>query len=308
MPPIQPVDKIWMDGKLVDWEDARIHVVSHALHYGTGVFEGVRAYETDRGAAVFRLSDHMRRLLRSAHIYAMEIPFSHGELVQGAKDTVRENGMRSCYVRPIVWRGYGEVGLNPLPASVNVAIAVWEWGTYLGPEALEHGARVMISSWRKHDPNIIPPAAKATGQYINSGLAKMQAVKSGYDDAIMLSHEGYVADGTGENLFIVRDGVLHTPPESSGILLGITRDSVMRIARDLGHEVIERDLVRTDLYTADEVFFTGTAAEVTPIREVDDRTIGNGDRGPITERIQRTFFEAVAGRRPEYSEWCEHVG
>ncbi|HYH27972.1 MAG TPA: branched-chain amino acid transaminase [Actinomycetota bacterium] len=305
---IQPVDKIWMDGKLVDWEDARIHVVSHALHYGTGVFEGIRAYETDRGAAVFRLTDHMRRLLRSAHIYAMEMPFSLDELIQGAKDTVRENGMRSCYVRPIVWRGYGEVGLNPLPASVNVAIAVWEWGTYLGAEALEHGARVMISSWRKHDPNIIPPAAKATGQYINSGLAKIQAVKAGYDDAIMLSHDGFVADGTGENLFIVRDGVLHTPPEGSGILLGITRDSVMRIARDLGYEVIERDLVRTDLYTADEVFFTGTAAEVTPLREVDDRVIGNGDRGPITEEIQRTFFEVVAGKHPDYADWNEHVG
>ena len=306
--PVEPVDKIWMDGELVDWDKAQIHVLTHALHYGTGVFEGIRAYHTDEGAAIFRLTDHIRRLYRSAHIYAMDVPFTQDELIQGAKDTVRENGMDACYVRPLVWRGYAEMGINPLHASVNCAIAVWEWATYLGQDCLDNGARVTISSWRKHDPNIIPPAAKATGQYINSGLAKIQAVKAGYDDAIMLSHDGYVADGTGENLFIIRDGVLHTPPESSGILLGITRDSVMRIARDLGYEVQERELVRSDLYTADEVFFTGTAAEVTPIKEVDDRTIGAGGRGPMTERIQSTFFEAVKGRIPEYRDWCENVG
>ncbi|HVM11157.1 MAG TPA: branched-chain amino acid transaminase [Actinomycetota bacterium] len=306
--PIQPVDKVWMDGKLIDWEDARIHVVSHALHYGTGVFEGIRAYETVRGPAIFRLTDHMKRLLRSAHIYAMDVPFGLEELVEGAKETVRENRLRACYVRPIVWRGYGEMGLNFLPASVNVAIAVWEWATYLGQDCLDNGARVMVSSWKKHDPNIIPPAAKATGQYINSGLAKMQAVKAGYDDAIMLSHDGYVADGTGENLFVVRGETLHTPPEGSGILLGITRDSVMRIARDLGYEVIERELVRSDLYTADEVFFTGTAAEVTPIREVDDRTVGTGRPGPVTKRIQETYFRAVKGELPAYEDWCEYAG
>jgi branched-chain amino acid aminotransferase len=305
--PIQPVDKVWMDGKLVDWEDARIHVVSHALHYGTGVFEGIRSYETPRGPAIFRLTDHIKRLYRSAHIYSMEIPFSQEEVIGGALATVRENGMGACYVRPLVWRGYAEMGINPLLASVNVAIAVWEWATYLGQDCLDNGARVSISSWRKHDPNIIPPAAKATGQYINSALAKIQAVKAGYDDAIMLSHDGYVADGTGENLFVIRDGVLMTPPESSGILLGITRDTVIRIARDRGYEVQERELVRSDLYTADEVFFTGTAAEVTPLREIDDRIIGAGGRGPITEELQTAYFDAVGGRSPQYDDWCEYA-
>lgn len=306
--PINPSEKIWMDGKLVDWEDATVHVLTHALHYGSGIFEGIRAYETKKGPAIFRLTDHIRRLFRSAKIYMIEVPFTIEEIIEAARDTVRANRMKACYVRPIVWHGYAEMGLNPLYAPVNVAIMVWEWGTYLGDDALENGARVRVSSWRKHDPNIIPPAAKSTGQYINSGLAKVEAVKGGYDDAIMLSHDGFVADGSGENLFIVRDGVLMTPPESSGILLGVTRDSVMRIARDLGYEVHERRLSRSDLYTADEVFFTGTAAEVTPIKEVDDRTIGQGGRGPITKEIQETFFAAVKGELPQYEAWNEYAG
>jgi len=305
--PIQPVDKIWMDGKLVNWEDATVHVLTHALHYGSGVFEGVRAYETGKGAGIFRLTDHIKRLFRSAQVYMIEIPFSLEEMVQGTKDTVRENGLKSCYIRPLVYRGYGEMGLNPLYAPINVAIALWPWGTYLGDECLENGARVIISSWRRPDPNVLPAKAKATGQYINSGLAKVEAIKGGYDDALMLSPDGLVAEGTGENVFIVRDGILITPPESSGALMGITRDSVVTIARDLGYEILEHKLVRSDIYTADEAFLTGTAAEVTPIREVDGRPIGTGTRGPITKEIQSTYFAATAGKIDAYASWVEHA-
>ena len=305
--PIQPVDKIWMDGKLVDWEDANVHVLTHALHYGSGVFEGIRAYETPRGAGIFRLTDHTRRLFTSASVYMIEVPFRQEEIVEATKETVRVNGLVSCYIRPIVYHGYGEMGLNPLYAPVNVAVAVWPWGTYLGDECLENGARVMISTWRRPDPNVLPAQAKATGQYINSGLAKVEAIKAGYDDAIMLGPDGRIGEGTGENLFIVRDGVLVTPPESSGILKGITRDSVIMIARDLGYEVIERNLVRSDVYTADEAFLTGTAAEVTPIREVDGRTIGTGTRGAITKELQQTYFSAVTGDIEKYAHWVEHA-
>jgi branched-chain amino acid aminotransferase len=305
--PIQPVDKIWMDGKLVDWEDANVHVLTHALHYGSGVFEGIRAYETPRGAGIFRLTDHIRRLFTSASVYMIEVPFRQEEIVEATKETVRVNGLVSCYIRPIVYHGYGEMGLNPLYAPVNVAVAVWPWGTYLGDECLENGARVMISTWRRPDPNVLPTQAKATGQYINSGLAKVEAIKAGYDDAIMLGPDGRIGEGTGENLFIVRDGVLVTPPESSGILKGITRDSVIMIARDLGYEVVERNLVRSDVYTADEAFLTGTAAEVTPIREVDGRTIGTGTRGAITKELQQTYFSAVTGDIEKYVHWVEHA-
>jgi branched-chain amino acid aminotransferase len=305
--PIQPVDKIWMDGKLVDWEDANVHVLTHALHYGSGVFEGIRAYETPRGAGIFRLTDHIRRLFTSASVYMIEVPFRQEEIVEATKETVRVNGLVSCYIRPIVYHGYGEMGLNPLYAPVNVAVAAWPWGTYLGDECLENGARVMISTWRRPDPNVLPAQAKATGQYINSGLAKVEAIKAGYDDAIMLGPDGRIGEGTGENLFIVRDGVLVTPPESSGILKGITRDSVIMIARDLGYEVIERNLVRSDVYTADEAFLTGTAAEVTPIREVDGRSIGTGTRGAITKELQQTYFSAVTGDIEKYVHWVEHA-
>jgi branched-chain amino acid aminotransferase len=303
--PIQPVDKIWMDGKLVDWEDATVHVLTHALHYGTGVFEGIRAYETPKGPGVFRLTDHMKRLFRSAQVYMIDIPFSIEEMVEGAKDTVRASGLQSCYVRPIVYRGYGEMGLNPLNAPVNVAIGVWPWGTYLGDDCLENGARLIISSWRRPDPNVLPTGAKATGQYINSGLAKVEAIKGGYDDALMLSPEGTLAEGSGENLFIIRENTLITPPESAGILMGVTRNSVITIAHDLGYEVLERKFVRSDIYTADEAFLTGTAAEVTPIREVDDRPIGSGTRGPVTKEIQQTYFSAVKGGLEQYAHWVE---
>jgi branched-chain amino acid aminotransferase len=305
--PIQPVDKIWMDGKLVDWEDARVHVLTHALHYGTGVFEGIRAYETPKGPGVFRLTDHMKRLFRSAQVYMIDIPYSLEEMVQAAKDTVRASGLKACYVRPIVYRGYGEMGLNPLNAPINVAIGVWPWGTYLGEDCLENGARLIISSWRRPDPNVLPTGAKATGQYINSGLAKVEAIKGGYDDALMLSPEGTMAEGSGENLFIVRDTTLVTPPESAGILMGVTRSSVIKIANDLGYEVLERKFVRSDIYTADEAFLTGTAAEVTPIREIDDRPIGSGTRGPVTKEIQQTYFSAVKGGLEQYADWVELV-
>jgi branched-chain amino acid aminotransferase len=305
--PIQPVDKIWMDGKLVDWEDATVHVLTHALHYGTGVFEGIRAYETPKGPGVFRLTDHMKRLFRSAQVYMIDIPFSLEEMVEGAKETVKASGLKACYVRPIVYRGYGEMGLNPLNAPVNVAIGVWPWGTYLGDDCLENGARLIISSGRRPDPNVLPTGAKATGQYINSGLAKVEAIKGGYDDALMLSPEGFMAEGSGENLFIIRDTTLVTPPESSGILMGVTRNSVITIAHDLGYEVLERKFVRSDIYTADEAFLTGTAAEVTPIREVDDRPIGSGTRGPVTKEIQQTYFSAVKGCHEQYAHWFELV-
>jgi branched-chain amino acid aminotransferase len=305
--PVTPVEKIWMDGELVPWENAKIHVLTHALHYGSGVFEGIRAYETKRGPAVFRLEDHVRRLFRSSHIYQIEVPFSPDEISDAIKDTVRANGLASCYIRPLIYRGYGEMGLNPLLAPVNVSIAVWAWGAYLGEEALEAGARAKISSWKRNDHNMLPPAAKATGQYINSSLAKVEALKGGYDEAIMLNVHGTVTDGSGENVFIVKDGVVFTPPVSAGCLDGITRDSVITVARDLGYEVREQELVRADLYTADEAFFTGTAAEVCPIREIDDRKVTANGRGPITKEIQQTFFGAARGEIAKYERWLTHV-
>ncbi len=304
---LEKVDKVWMDGELVDWDRATVHVLTHALHYGTGVFEGIRCYDTKRGPAVFRLRDHLGRLFRSAQIYMMEIPYSIDELVVASKALIRANGLRECYVRPLAYLGFGHMGLNPLLAPVNVSIAVWKWGAYLGEDCLENGSRVQISSWKRHDPNIIPANAKATGQYVNSGLAKIEAVKGGYDEAIMLNPHGYVTDGSGENVFIVKDGVLFTPPTHAGILEGFTRDTVITIARDRGYEVRETDLVRSDLYTADEAFFTGTAAEVTPIREIDDRRLGSNGRGPITKELQQTFFAVVRGEIPEYERWLDLV-
>jgi len=305
--PIQPVAKIWMDGELVDWDKATIHVLTHALHYGTGVFEGIRAYDTTRGTAVFRLTDHVRRLFRSAHLYQIEVPFSPEAIIEAIRETVRVNGLNECYIRPIIYRGYGEMGLNPLRAPVNVSIAVWQWATYLGEEAMEKGARVKISSWKRLDHNIIPPGAKATGQYINSGLAKVEAVNAGYDEAVMLNGNGFVTDGTGENIFVVKEGALFTPPISAGCLDGITRDSVITIARDLGYEVQEKNLARSDLYFADEAFFTGTAAEVCPIKEVDDRPVAANGRGPITKEIQTAFYEATHGESDRYANWLTPV-
>jgi branched-chain amino acid aminotransferase len=304
--PIQATSKIWMDGEYVDWDAARVHVLTPSLHYGWGAFEGIRAYETVSGtSAVFRLTDHMKRLFRSAKIYHMDPPVSLEGSVKVVKDLVAMNGVRTCYIRPIVYLGYGEIGLNPLQSQVRMAIACWPWGAYLGEEAFETGVRVKVSSWRRLDPNIIPPAAKATGQYLNSSLAKAEAIKAGYDEGVLLNPNGYVTDGSGENLFIVRDGVLRTPPLAAGCLDGITRDSIMRIAADEGIEVREADLVRTDLYLADEAFFTGTAAEVVPIREVDDRVLG--DPGPITRRVQEVFAAATRGRDERYTDWLEPV-
>jgi branched-chain amino acid aminotransferase len=305
--PITEVDKIWMDGELVDWRDAKVHVLSHAVHYGSGVFEGIRAYETSRGAAVWHLEEHLKRLFRSAKLYHMDIPYSIEAITDGVKDVIRANGLNACYIRPLVMRGYGEMGVNPLNAPVNVFIAVWPWGAYLGEDALEQGVRIKISSWRRNSQNSLPAAAKATGQYINSVLAKVESVKAGYDEAIMLNEAGMITDGSGENVFVLRDGVLTTPPIAAGCLDGITRQSVMTIARDLGYEVREENLVRTDLYNADEAFFTGTAAEITPIREVDDRVVGEGHRGPVTKELQGAFFSATKGETERYVSWLTYV-
>jgi branched-chain amino acid aminotransferase len=303
--PIEKTDVIWMDGELVPWDEAKIHVLSHTLHYGSGVFEGIRAYATARGPAVFRLTDHIRRLHDSAHLLMMDLPYSVEELVAAAKETVRVNKVESCYVRPIAFLGYGEMGLNPLPCPVNVAIAVWPWGTYLGDEGLRKGVRMKVSTWRRMDPNVNPPAAKGTGIYMNSSLAKVEALKGGYDEAILLNTNGTVAEATGENIFVVKDGVLFTPPLSAGALAGLTRDSVMTIARDLGYEVREQDLLRSDLYLADEAFLCGTAAEVVPIREIDDREIG--PPGEITRKLQETYFAVVKGEVEKYADWLEYV-
>jgi branched-chain amino acid aminotransferase len=303
--PIEKTEKIWMDGVLVPWDEAKIHVLSHSLHYGSGVFEGIRTYAAVDGPAVFRLTDHIQRLFDSAKLIMMTIPWTRDQIVDACKLTVRESGLDSCYVRPIAFLGYGEIGLNPLPCEVNVSIAVWPWGAYLGEESLEAGVRVQVSSWRRMDPNVNPVAAKGTGIYINSSLAKVEAVKAGYDEAILLNTQGFVAECTGENLFIVKNGVVITPPLSSGALAGITRDSIMTIARDLGYPVKEEQLLRHDLYLADEAFLTGTAAEVVPIRSVDDREIGN--RGEITRKLQETYFAAVRGEVEQYKDWLEYV-
>jgi len=304
---ITPTSKIWMNGEFVAWDDARIHVLTPTLHYGWGVFEGIRAYETPHGSAVFRLTDHIARLYRSAKIYMMEPAFTQEQFVQAAKDTVVANNIQSCYLRPLIYLGYGEMGLNPLPSTVESMIAVWPWGAYLGEDALERGARVIISSWRRNDVNITPPAAKATGQYLNSSLAKVAAIKGGYDEAILTSPTGHIADGSGENVFIVVGRSLITPPLTDGALGGITRASVMQIAADQGYDVVEKHIVRTDLYLADEAFFTGTAAEIVPIAEVDDRAIGAGRPGPVTKELAEIFHQATTGQLDRYKDWNELV-
>ena len=306
--PITTTEKIWMDGELVDWDAARIHILTHTLHYGCGVFEGIRAYPTENGPGVFRLTDHIIRLFNSAKIFMIDVPFSPEEIIEATKTTVAVNGLQECYIRPIVYLGYGEMGLNPLPCPVNVSIAVWPWGAYLGDEGIANGVRMMISSWQRHDPNAMPPAAKGTGMYINSSMAKIQALKAGYDEAILLSPQGYVSECTGENLFVVRHGKIITPPLSAGALEGITQDSVITIARDLGYEIEYGHILRSDLYTAEEAFLTGTAAEVVPIASVDDRQLGDGKPGSITRKIQETYHAAVRGQVDRYKEWVEHVG
>ncbi|KIE49037.1 MAG: branched-chain amino acid aminotransferase [marine actinobacterium MedAcidi-G2B] len=302
---LETAEKIWMNGDLVDWDDATVHVLTHTLHYGNGVFEGIRAYETDTGPAVFQLRPHIERLFQSAKILYIDIPWTVDQLVEGVLDTVRVNGFSSCYIRPLVYLGYGEMGLNPLDCKVEVSISCWPWGAYLGDESLEKGVRLMISSWQRHDPNAMPPAAKGVGHYVNSQMAKVQAIKSGYEEAILLSPQGYVSECTGENLFIVREGKIITPPSSAGALEGITQKTVRKIAEDLDIPYIQGNILRSDLYIAEEAFLSGTAAEIVPIRSVDDREIG--DRGPITKAIQEVYFDVVRGKRPEYESWNEYV-
>ena len=301
--PITPTPKIWMNGSLVDWDDAKIHVLTHTLHYGTGVFEGIRAYETADGPAVFRLTDHIVRLFNSAKIIGMEIPYTVEELVQATKDTVASTGLPSCYIRPIAFYGYGEMGLNTLPCRTEVAIACWPWGAYLGDDAVEKGVRMKISSWTRHDHNIMPPASKTTGNYVNSSLAKVEALKAGYDEAIMLAPNGLVAECTGENLFCVRNGIILTPPTSAGALEGITQQSVSRIAGDLGFDVRVDNLARSDLYIAEEIFVCGTAAEVSSVNSVDDRAVPCP--GPKTKAIAEVYAAAVRGQDARYRDWCE---
>ncbi len=306
--PLTTTEKIWMDGELVDWDQARIHVLTHTLHYGCGVFEGIRAYPTDSGPGIFRLTDHIKRLFNSAKIFMMDVPFSVDDIIEATKTTVRVNGLDQCYIRPLIYLGYGEMGLNPLPCPVNVSIAVWPWGSYLGDEGIANGVRMKISSWQRHGPNAMPPAAKGTGMYINSSMAKIEALKAGYDEAILLSPQGYVSECTGENLFVVRRGKIYTPPLSAGALEGITQDTIMTMARDEGYEMEFGNILRSDLYTAEEAFLTGTAAEVVPIASVDDRQVGDGKPGPITRRMQELYHAAVRGEEDRYKDWVEHVG
>ncbi|MEY2406202.1 MAG: branched-chain amino acid aminotransferase [Acidimicrobiaceae bacterium] len=303
--PITPTEKIWMNGELVDWADANIHILTHSLHYGMGVFEGIRAYETDRGAAVFRLTDHIVRLHNSAKIMMMDLPYTVEELIEATKETVRSTGLDSCYIRPIAYYGYGEMGLNTLPCTVDVAIACWPWGAYLGDDAVTKGVRMKISSWVRHGHNSMPPAAKTTGNYVNSSLAKVEALKAGYDEAIILSPNGLVSECTGENIFVARNGTLISPPVSAGALEGITQSSVMTIARDFGYDVRLDDLARSDLYIAEEMFVCGTAAEVSAVNSVDDREIPCP--GPMTTAIADEYARTVRGKVDKYKDWVEHV-
>jgi branched-chain amino acid aminotransferase len=302
---MRETEKIWMNGELVDWADAKIHVGSHGLHYGSGVFEGVRCYETERGSAVFRLTDHLKRLENSARLLQMRLPYSVEEIRTACYDVIAANGLPECYLRPLAFYGYGELGVPPGKNPIDVVVMSWPWGTYLGEDALEKGVRAKVSSWQRIGPNVIPHVAKATGVYLNSMLAVLEANAAGYEEAILLTQDGYVADGSGENIFVVKDGQISTPDLSSSILPGITRDTVIQIAQDLGYSVEETNLIRADLYLADEVFMCGTAAEVTPVRSVDDREIG--PPGPVTREIQTAYLDTVRGRREQWSHWLEYA-
>jgi branched-chain amino acid aminotransferase len=302
---VQETEKIWMNGELVDWADAKVHVGTHGLHYGSGIFEGIRCYETTNGPAVFRLSDHLRRLENSAKLLHIELPFSVEELRLACHDVVGANGLAECYLRPLAFYGYGELGVHPGTNPVDVVIMSWPWGTYLGDEGLERGVRAKVSSWKRIGPNTIPHVAKATGIYLNSMLAVMEATRAGYEEAILLTEEGFVADGSGENIFLVKDEVISTPDLSASILPGITRQTIVEIGHTLGYAVHERQIIRSDLYLADEVFMCGTAAEVTPVRSVDDHEIG--PPGQVTKAIQAAFFDAVRGRDPRFARWLEYA-
>ena len=301
------VDLIWQNGELVAWEDAKVHVLTHGLHYGTGVFEGIRAYDTEHGPAIFRHRDHLARLFKSAELYYMPIPYTPEELRQATHELITANGLSECYIRPIAFRGYGQLGLYPLDCPVEVAIAVWPWGAYLGEDGKKRGIRAKVASWRRISPDSLIPHAKASGQYLNSVLAKVEASKAGYQEAILLDSRGFVSEGSGENIYIVREGEILTPPQTAGILDGINRKAIIQIARDLGYTVLERDLARAELYLADEVFLTGTAAELCPVREIDDHAIGSGEPGPITTELYRVFDDALHGRDPRYLDWIDVV-
>ena len=298
---------IWHNGEFVAWEDARVHVLTHALHYGTAVFEGIRCYETERGPAIFRHSDHLDRLERSAKLYYMDLPYSIEQLRVATHELIVRNGLASCYIRPIAYRGYGQMGLNPLEAPIDVSIALWPWGAYLGEDGIANGVRAKVSSWERISSRSLIPQAKASGQYLNSVLAKIESVKAGYDEAILLDEHGHVCEGSGENIYVVRDGAIITPPQTASILDGINRRAVLQIARDLGFSVVERDIARAELYLADEVFLSGTAAELVPVREIDDHAIGSGRPGEITRALQATFQDALYGRSERYLEWLDFV-
>jgi branched-chain amino acid aminotransferase len=304
---VDTADLIWMNGEFVAWEDAKVHVLTHALHYGTGVFEGIRAYESERGTAIFRNRDHLDRLENSSKLYYMDLPFPKEQFREAMHELIVRNGFKSCYIRPLVWRGHGPMGLNPLENPVEAMIAVWEWAPYLGEEGQRNGVRARVSSYRRISSDSLIPHSKASGQYLNSVLAKIESIKSGYDEAILLDDQGHICEGTGENVFVVKDGVICTPPQTAGILDGINRKSCIQIARDLGYELIERDVARSELPLADEVFLTGTACELTPLREIDDHPIGEGEPGPITRQIQQLFEDAVRGRAQQYAEWLDIV-
>jgi branched-chain amino acid aminotransferase len=301
---MQESEKIWMNGELVDWADARIHVAAHGLHYGTGVFEGIRCYATERGPAIFRLGDHLDRLEASARLLYMELPYTTEELRSACFDTLAVNGLEASYLRPIAFYGYGELGVHSGANPVDVAIICFPWGAYLGESSQQEGVRVMVSSWRRVGPNTIPHAAKATGVYLNSMLATHEASRAGYDEAILLTEDGYIADGPGETIFAIKDGTVYTPDLSSSILPGITRDSIIQIAQDIGYSVVQKPLIRSDLYLADEVFMTGTAVEVTPVRSIDDHEIGVG---PVTLELQAAYRDTVEGRTERWAQWLDYA-
>jgi branched-chain amino acid aminotransferase len=303
---IEKTEKIWMDGKLVNWDDAKIHILTHTLHYGLGVFEGIRCYDTPKGPAIFRLKEHVKRLVKSAHIFLINIPYTEEEIRDAIVDTVKVNKLKECYIRPIVYIGYGGMGLYPKGNPINLAIAVWPWGAYLGEEGIKKGIRVKTSSFVRNHVNANMTRAKVCGHYVTSQLAKKEAIACGYDESLLLDEDGYVSEGSGENIFLVRNGILKTTPLTS-ILEGITRDSILTIAKDEGITVREERFTRDELYISDEAFFTGTAAEITPIRELDGRTIGEGTPGAITKRLQSIFFDIVTGKNKTYESWLTYI-
>ena len=307
MSPFSETGIVWKNGRLIAWKDATIHLASHVVHYGSCLFEGLRAYDTPKGTAIFRLEDHTRRLYNSCKIYRMDVPYTRDEFNKGVVDCVRANGLKACYVRPIIYRGYNTLGVNPFPNPVDCAVLVWEWGKYLGPEAMENGVDVCVSSWWRMAPNTYPALAKAGANYMSSQLIKLDALADGYAEAVALDADGFVSEGSGENIFIVLDGVLYTPPWDSALLIGITRDTVMALAREQGIKVEERRIPREMLYVADELFFAGTAVEITPIRSVDRIVIGSGSRGPVTAAIQRAFFDIINGAVPDTHQWLTYV-